>query len=159
MNAKQMTRWGIGPKFTVISLVYAAIIFAIQNIVFSEYRFVIYSTFINTILGILLIATGLFIFLIPAFTIDKYFYEGTLCKKGVYAYLRHPIYASWISFIVPGIVIARGSILGITIPLFMYVIFRALIYREEQYLIDTFGDEYIEYKSKVWAVFPKLWEK
>ena len=159
MNTKQMTRWGVGPKFAIISLAYAAIIFAIQNIVFSEYRFIIYSTFINTILGILLIAIGLTIFLIPAFTIDRYFYEGTLCKKGVYAYLRHPIYASWISFIVPGIVIVRGSMLGITIPLFMYIIFRALIHSEEQYLIDTFGDEYIEYKSKVWAVFPKLWRK
>jgi protein-S-isoprenylcysteine O-methyltransferase Ste14 len=144
-----MTRWGVGPKFTIISLIYAAIVFAVQNIVFSEYRFVIYSIFINVILGTLLIAIGLVIFLIPAFTIDKYFYEGTLCKKGVYAYLRHPIYASWISFIVPGIVIARGSTLGITIPLFMYIIFRVIIHSEE----------YIEYKSKVWAVFPKLWGK
>jgi len=159
MNTKQMTRWGVGPKFTIISLIYAAIVFAIQNIVFSEYRFVIYSILINTILGILLIVIGLIIFLIPAFTIDKYFYEGTLCKKGVYAYLRHPIYASWISFIVPGIVILRGSTLGITIPIFMYIIFRTLIHIEEQYLIDTFGNEYIEYKSKVWAVFPKLWGK
>ena len=159
MNTKQMTRWGVGPTFTIISLIYAAIVFAIQNIVFSEYRFVIHSTFINVIPGILLIAIGLIIFIIPAFTIDKYFYEGTLCKKGVYAYLRHPIYASWISFIVPGIVILRGSTLGITIPLFMYIIFRVMIRGEENYLIDTFGDEYIEYKSKVWAVFPKLWGK
>ena len=154
-----MTRWGVGPKFMIISLTYAAIIFAIQNIVFSEYRFIIYSTFINTILGILLIVIGLIIFLIPAFTIDRYFYEGTLCKKGVYAHLRHPIYASWISFIVPGSVILRGSMLGITIPIFMYIVFRVLIHSEEKYLIDTFGNEYIEYKSKVWAIFPKLWGK
>ena len=154
-----MTRWGVGPKFTIISLIYAAIVFAIQNIIFSEYRFVIYSTSINIILGVLLILIGLFIFLIPAVKIDKYFYEGKLCKKGVYAYLRHPIYASWISFIVPGIVILRGSTLGITIPIFMYLIFRILIPIEEKYLIDLFGDEYIEYKSRIWAVFPKLWGK
>lgn len=159
MNTKQMTRWGVGPKFTVISLIYAAIIFAIQNAVFPEVRFVIYSRLINLTLGILLIVIGVIIFLIPAFTIDKYFYEGKLCKKGVYAYLRHPIYASWISFIVPGIVILRGSTLGITLPLFMYLVFRALIPVEEKYLIDKFGHEYIEYQSKVWAVIPKLWGK
>ena len=131
-----MTRWGVGPKFTVISLIYAAIIFAIQNTVFPEARFVIYSRLINLTLGILLIVIGVIIFLIPVFTIDKYFYEGKLCKKGVYAYLRHPIYASWISFITPGIVILRGSTLGITLPLFMYLVFRALIPVEEKYLID-----------------------
>jgi protein-S-isoprenylcysteine O-methyltransferase Ste14 len=159
MNTKHMTRWGVGPQFAVMSLIYAAIVFTIQDIVFSEVRFVIYSTLINIILGILFIVIGLIIFFIPAFTIDKYFYEGKLYKKGVYAYLRHPIYASWISFVVPGIVILRGSILGITIPIFMYLIFRALIPAEEKYLIDKFGDEYIEYKSRVWAVFPKLWGK
>ncbi len=159
MNTKQMTRWGIGPKFTIISLIYTAIVFAIQNTIFSEFRFVIYSTLINKILGIVLMLIGFIIFLIPAFTIDKYFYEGKLCTKGIYAYLRHPIYASWISFIVPGIVILRGSTLGITIPIFMYIIFRALIPVEEKYLMDKFGDEYLEYQSKVWAVFPKLWGK
>lgn len=159
MNTKQMTRWGVGPKFTVISLIYAAIIFAVQNTVFPEVRFVIYSRLINLTLGILLIVIGVIIFLIPTFTIDKYFYEGKLCKKGVYAYLRHPIYASWISFIVPGIVILRGSTLGITLPLFMYLVFRALIPVEEKYLIDKFGHEYIKYQSKVWAVIPKLWGK
>jgi len=152
-----MTRWGIGPKFTIVSVIYAAIIFTIQNTIFSEVRFIIYSTSINITLGILLILVGLIIFLIPAFTIDKYIYEGRLCKKGVYAYLRHPIYASWITFIVPGVVILRGSILGITIPIFMHIIFRVLIPVEERHLMNKYGDEYVEYKTKVWAVFPKLW--
>ena len=154
-----MTRWGIGPQFTIISLIYATIVFAIQNTFLSEFRFVIYSTLINKILGIVFMLIGFITFLIPAFTIDKYFYEGKLCTKGVYAYLRHPIYAAWISFIVPGFVVLIGSILGITIPIFMYIIFHALIPVEEKYLIDKFGDEYREYQSKVWAVFPKLWEK
>ena len=154
---KQMTRWGIGPQFTIISLTYVAIIFVIQNTLFPEFRFVIYSTLINKIIGIVLILIGFIIFLIPAFTIDKYFYEGKLCTKGVYAYLRHPIYAGWISFIVPGFVIFRGSFWGITLPIFMYIIFRVLIPVEEEYLIDKFGNEYHEYRSKVWAVFPKLW--
>ena len=56
----------------------------------------------------------------------------------------------------PGFVILTGSALGITILIFMYIIFRALIPIEKNYLIDKFGDEYINYKSKVWSVFPKL---
>lgn len=151
-----MTRWGVGPRFTVLSLLYAVLVFAVQNTVFSEIRFVIYLKLINMILGILLTVTGFFVFVISAFTVDKYYFKGKLCKKGVYAYLRHPIYGSWISFIMPGIVILRGSALGVTIPIFMYLVYRSLIPIEEKYLIDKFGDEYLDYKSKVWAVFPRL---
>ena len=154
-----MTRWGVGPQFTVVSLIFAAIVFAVQNLLFRDVRFVFFAKSINMIVGFLLVLVGLIIFFIPAFTIDKYFSEGRLCKKGIYAYLRHPIYASWITFIVPGIVILRGSVLGLAVPVFMYIIFRVLIPREEKYLMNKFGDEYAEYQSKVWAVIPKLWGK
>jgi protein-S-isoprenylcysteine O-methyltransferase Ste14 len=110
MNTEQMTRWGVSPKFTIISLMYAAIVFAIQSMLFSEIRFVIYSKLINIAFGIFLIVIGLIVFIFSAFKIDKYVYEGKLCKKGVYAYLRHPIYGSWISFIVPGFVILTGQL-------------------------------------------------
>jgi hypothetical protein len=58
MKTKQMTRWGVGPKFTIISIIYGSIAFFIQELIFSETRFIIYSTKINTMLGILLIVTG-----------------------------------------------------------------------------------------------------
>ena len=108
MKTKQMTRWGVGPKFAVISIIYSAIVFIVQNKIFPEFRSVIYSSIINFIIGIVLIIIGLIILIIPSLTIDKYFFAGKLCKKGVYAYLRHPIYASWISFIIPGIAVGRS---------------------------------------------------
>jgi protein-S-isoprenylcysteine O-methyltransferase Ste14 len=157
IKSKQMTRWGVGPEFTIISLIYAAIIFAIQNTLLNELRFTVFTRLINHLLAIILIGIGLIVFFMSAWTIDKYYFKSRLCKRGVYAYLRHPIYGSWISFIVPGVIVLRGSILGITIPLFMYFVFRILIPIEENYLLDKFGDEYIEYKSNVWSVFPKIW--
>jgi protein-S-isoprenylcysteine O-methyltransferase Ste14 len=100
---------------------------------------------------------GIPIFLIPELTIVKYFQKGELCKEGVYSFMRHPIYGAWIVFIVPGIVLIFGSILGITIPIFMYCIFRIFTVDEERYLKRKFGKEYLEYKKKVGALFPKLW--
>lgn len=96
--------------------------------------FVIMSKYVNIIFGVSLIIIGSPILLIPAFTIDKYFNEGKLCTKGIYSFIRHPIYASWIVFIVPGIILIFGLILGISIPIFMYIIFKILIIEEEQYL-------------------------
>jgi protein-S-isoprenylcysteine O-methyltransferase Ste14 len=153
-----MTRWRIGPKFTCISVVYAASILLVNHIYFPLLRFTLLSSTVNVIVGISLIAIGIPIFLIPAFTIDKYFYEGKLCTTGVYGVLRHPIYGAWITFIVPGIVIIRGSMLGLSIPMVMYIVFRMLIVKEEHYLEQKFGEEYVVYKRNVWAVFPKFWK-
>lgn len=125
-----MTRWGIGPT--------------------------LFSPIVNFIAGILLIAIGVPVFLIPAFTIDDYFYKKKLCTTGVYAFVRHPIYAAWITWIVPGIVLIRGAVLGLSIPIVMYLIFRILIRQEEQYLEEKFGEEYREYRRKVGDVFPQF---
>jgi protein-S-isoprenylcysteine O-methyltransferase Ste14 len=89
-------------------------------------------------------------------TIHKYFNEGKLATRGVYAYFRHPIYGSWIVFIVPGVVLMLNSLLGLTVPFFMYVVFSALIKEEEEYLEEKFGDEYFEYKRKVGSIFPRF---
>jgi len=153
----KMTRWGVGPRFAAASLAYSAVAAGAQHLLFPGVRFVIFAKSANMALGTALAAAGLFIFLVPALTIDRYYNQGLLCRKGIYARMRHPIYGAWISFIVPGIVVMAGSVMGITIPVFMYVVFRALIPEEERYLAGKFGDEYAEYQASVWAVFPKLW--
>ncbi|MEW6481560.1 MAG: hypothetical protein AB1397_00890 [bacterium] len=100
-----MTRWGIGPKFTMISVTYGIIILIVHLIYLPSLTFEIISKAVNIILGITLIIIGIPIFLIPALTIGKYFYEGRLCTTGIYSFIRHPIYASWIVFFAPGIVL------------------------------------------------------
>jgi protein-S-isoprenylcysteine O-methyltransferase Ste14 len=157
--SSEMTRWGVGPKFTLISIIYAIVIFLLHLVWFPSLTFVILGREVNLVIGMILIIVGLLIFLIPVFTIDKYFFEGKLCTIGIYSFIRHPIYGAWIVFIVPGIVIISGSLLGISIPIFMYAIFKILIPKEEAYLEKKFGEEYLEYKKKVNALFPTIWRK
>jgi len=40
----------------------------------------------------------------------------------------------------------------------MYITFRMLIKKEENYLEQEFGQQYLEYKKRVNAVFPKPWK-
>ena len=152
---KQMTEWGIGPKFTIISLSYAVVVVLIYYIFFPTLTIPI-PRVLSIGLGILLVLIGLPIFFLPGLAVHKYFNEGKLATNGVYAYFRHPIYGSWIVFIVPGIILIFNSLLGLTVPIFMYVIFRILIREEEVYLEEKFGEEYFEYKRKVGSIFPKL---
>lgn len=154
---KRMTRWGIGPKFAAISMLYIATAVAAHIAIIPGARFVIYDRLVNVILGLSLAVIGLPFYLVPAFTIDRYFNQGRLCTSGVYSLMRHPIYGAWISFIVPGIAIMTGSLVGLTVPLFMYLVFRRLIATEERYLEEKFGEVYQEYRHRVWAIFPRLW--
>lgn len=148
---KKMTRWGVGPKFAIITLLYAAVIYVLQIQFFSTWTFTGLE-----IVGIVLIGVGTILFVYPAVTIDKYFNEGKLRTKGLYAIVRHPIYASWIIIIIPGIVLCWGSYIAITIPFVAYYVFSKVIHVEEEYLAKKFGKEYQEYKARVHAVLPRF---
>ena len=158
---KQMTARGVGPMFTLLSVIYAAVIFVIHFIWLPHLSLPL-PRFITLALGILLVAIGLPVFILPGMKIDRYFNQGKLATEGVYAFFRHPIYGSWIVFILPGVAFIIDSLLALTIPLFVYGVFRVLISEEEKYLEQKFGDEYFEYKRRVGSIFPKfksLWRK
>lgn len=151
-----MTLIGIGLRFTIISSIYAAVILTLHFPWMSHLSVPIPRVF-TLIFGILLVIIGIPIYFISVLTIHRYFNEGKLATKGIYAYFRHPIYGSWIVFIVPGIVLIMNSLIGLTIPVFMYVVFKILIVEEDKYLGDRFGEEFFKYKKRVGEIFPKLW--
>jgi protein-S-isoprenylcysteine O-methyltransferase Ste14 len=100
---KQMTRWEVGPKFTVVSFVIAILIFTIHHVWLAYFKIPL-PRILTLILGIVLVIIGIPVFLVPGLTIGRSFKQGELATKGVYSYIRHPIYGSWIVFIIPGIV-------------------------------------------------------
>jgi len=151
-----MSLWGIGLKFVLISIVLTVVLIAMNYVLLSELIFCIGNRLINTLIGAFLILIGVFAFLIPAQRVTKYFKENKLCTTGIYAYLRHPIYAAWILAIVPGIVIISGAVLGLLVPFIMYILFKTMIGEEEHYLKTTFGQDYLDYQKRVGSIFPKL---
>jgi protein-S-isoprenylcysteine O-methyltransferase Ste14 len=154
--SRKMTRWGIGPRFTYISILYGGIILFLHYYFFSTFTFTIIAQWVNLVVGVILISIGTLIFFISAHMVHTHINEGTLCTTGVYAYFRHPLYAAWIAFIVPGIVFLTRSIIAISWPIFMYIAFRMFIAEEDDYLKEKFGDAYLNYENTVNAVFPKL---
>ncbi len=154
-----MTRWGEGPLFALLSVAYGSIILFVHYHYCSGFTFTLFSRWVNIILGAVLILIGFPLFIMSGVTVHRYFNEGKLCTTGVYSYVRHPLYASWIIFIIPGAVLIIGSVIVITLPIFMYIVFRILIGREEAYLRNKFGDEYLRYEKEVNSVLPKIWRK
>jgi protein-S-isoprenylcysteine O-methyltransferase Ste14 len=154
---KIMSFLGIGPKLVLFTLLYSLLLKT--GIGYFHFDFTLKLVPYNflVIIGTLLILIGV-LFLIPSFiAISKLSKVNSLYTKGIYSVCRHPLYSSWIIFIVPGIILLLNSLILLTIPLVMYFIFRLLIKDEEISLLNKYGEQYREYKNQVGLLFPMIW--
>jgi protein-S-isoprenylcysteine O-methyltransferase Ste14 len=73
-----------------------------------------------------------------------------LVKRGVYKYIRHPMYCG-INVTLGGLVIASGSYLGLIVYLVLAIPLNIIRSRwEERALLEEFGNSYIAYKKNTW---------
>lgn len=149
--------WGIGIKFAGLSLGFSAVVIFIHFFTYPLFhiKFLTYRVFL--IPGIFLIFVGISLYIVSAFSVHKAYAEDILRTKGVYSICRHPLYSSFIFFIVPGICLLFKSWIAFSVPFVMYVFLKLLIEEEEHYLSGRFGSEYEKYKRKVSLAFPKIW--
>jgi protein-S-isoprenylcysteine O-methyltransferase Ste14 len=83
--------------------------------------------------------------------------EGhSLITTGIYKYLRHPMYAAHLVWAFGQILILHNWIAGYSFIVTMLPFYFYRSRREEEMLIEEFGDEYREYKQKTGALFPKF---
>ena len=64
------------------------------------------------------------------------------------------MYTAFISFIVPGLSLLLNLWVILLSSFTMTVVFKLMIYKEEQYLENVFGDEYKAYKNRVKQLIP-----
>jgi protein-S-isoprenylcysteine O-methyltransferase Ste14 len=113
------------------------------------------------IIGALIIAFGI---LVRSITIGLEYiirggYKGKIHAKklvtgGIYSVCRNPMYLGNISLIL-GFGFFANSLLFLLLffPLFVFI-YHCIIKAEEKFLTGKFGDEYVEYKTKVNALLP-----
>jgi protein-S-isoprenylcysteine O-methyltransferase Ste14 len=85
--------------------------------------------------------------------------EHKLVTQGIYAYLRHPIYASvWLWCLAQALLVHNwiGGLAGLVLFLPVYL---TRLPVEERMMLDAFGDEYRSYMRRTGAIFPKLRRK
>jgi protein-S-isoprenylcysteine O-methyltransferase Ste14 len=149
-----MTVWGVGPRFTVLSVGYGALCLVVSFLFYDVFLIDFVPAWVLLLLGALLIVAGVPFFFVSAVAAHRAYREGRLLTRGVYGLCRHPIYAAWVVFLVPGMVLIARTWLGLSLPVFMYVLLRILVREEEAYLEDRFGEEYRLYRASVPAVLP-----
>jgi protein-S-isoprenylcysteine O-methyltransferase Ste14 len=149
-----MTAWGVGPKIAFISLSYYAVVVFLHILLPGQFVTTRGYSIMFLIPGICLILFGIYLWASGARIIDKAFDRGVLLTRGVYAFVRHPMYSGFIVFIAPGIAICLRSWLLLTPPMLAYLVFRTLIKEEDAYLEGKFGQVFLDYRSRVNAIIP-----
>jgi hydroxyacylglutathione hydrolase len=154
---REMTIWGVGLTFTLISILCVALALAAHCVWHSLFaiRGIPLAVFISA--GLALISIGVPIWIAASKEVDGAFAAGTLATQGVYALCRHPIYGSAAFFVVPGILLFFRSWALLAVPVAMVGLALLLVRREEAHLREKFGREYPEYATHVNALFPKIW--
>ena len=155
--AEKMTIWGIGPTFALLSVLYFILVYGIHFLTYPLFAIEIVPHVLLVAAGIVLLTSGIPVWIMAARQIVRGFSEDTLVTEGVYAICRHPLYGNGIFLTFPGILLFFRSWILLTVPVFMYFAFRALISREEKYLEERFGESYAEYARSVNCAFPRVW--
>jgi protein-S-isoprenylcysteine O-methyltransferase Ste14 len=79
----------------------------------------------------------------------------SLVTDGIYAWIRHPIYASFWLIVIAQPLLVQHWIYGLSgVPAFGLLFFHRLR-REEGMMINAFGDQYRDYMRQVGAVIPR----
>ena len=82
--------------------------------------------------------------------------KQALIIDGIFKYIRHPMYSAHVLWGIAQILLLPNLIAG---PLALVLIFATIalrIPREEQALLDEFGDTYREYMQRTGRIFPKM---
>jgi protein-S-isoprenylcysteine O-methyltransferase Ste14 len=150
----KMTRWGIGPKWALASILCSAPLLLAATLRPNAFAIGLVPEGVLRITGFLLLGVGVPFCVAALVTLHRGFVRGELFTRGVYGLCRHPIYASWIVFLVPGILLLAGSWTFLLVPAAMYGLLRFFVRDEEAFLEATFQDSYRAYRRRVPAVLP-----
>ena len=121
------------------------------------------SFWFSPLLGIFLFFFGLFLIFGGIANLIS-FGEGSpnpsfptkkLVKKGLYRFMRHPIYFGWLTIILAASI--YFSSISILVFLFIIMIFVYFYAKKEEKIMERrFGRDYLNYKRKVRGWIPKI---
>ncbi len=140
----------------VISGIYAAMAIWLTRKYEPAITLTVLPESVCNIAGGILIAAGILFYTIAAIQLHFAYCHGELTTSGLYNVVRHPIYATFILLIAPGIAIISRSLALFALPIVMYLIFTVLVRTEENAIEARFGQDYRDYAKRVPLLFPRL---
>lgn len=154
MATNRLSRWGVGPRILLTAGGYACLM-GIATHLWPDVcliRAVPYRVFLAV--GAVFLAVGIPMLIVAGRAAMRAYNQDTLATTGIFGLTRNPIYAAWIVFIIPGLVMFSRSWPLLLTPVVAYVAFKIWIRKENDYLEQRFGDAYREYRERVNELVP-----
>ena len=92
------------------------------------------------------------LFGVPEFRTDR---EQRLVTTGIRGRLRHPVYAGHLCILL-GNCVSSGLVANYVLLAWFLLTLPVMLHFEERELVARFGEPYLEYKSRVPAIIPRL---
>ena len=80
-----------------------------------------------------------------------------LSTRGAFKYVRHPLYAAFLSIFNFGLAVYLNSYVFIIWAILLHPVWHYIIRYEEKLMVDSFGQPYNEYQRRTGRFFPRLW--
>jgi protein-S-isoprenylcysteine O-methyltransferase Ste14 len=151
---RELSRFGVGPSILLTAAGYA-VVAGVATRTWPEVCLV--STipyWVFLAVGIALAATGVPMLVLAVRMGMAAYNSDKLATTGLFGIVRNPMYAAWIVFIIPGLVLLSRSWPLFLTPPVAYIAFKVLIRRENAYLEKRFGDAYRKYRAETNELLP-----
>ncbi len=146
--------FGIGPLGALISLVLLAVAAWIDR--FAGFGAISGHVLALRLAGGLLVLLGLGLHSWSFLTLRDWWRNDRLCTRGPFRYVRHPMYAAWISLIVPGVVLILNRWAFVFGMVALHPVWHVLVRREEGAMARIFGETYRSYAAQTGRFLPRL---
>ena len=149
MRKRKMPRKIIPPAYLLTSLLLMFVLdryFPVKNIVTSTFN---YSGIFIGLCGITLTANGALSFKRAGTAIKPFETSTILVTDKLYRFTRNPMYLGMVLILI-GMAIYLGSLTPyLVVPVFFLIMQECFIKHEEPFLENIFGEEYLDYKTRV----------
>ena len=149
------SRWGVGLPIALVTLAWTGGAYVVHLAWYPAFAMEGVWRYVLAGVGGALVVAGLPLYVWSLRVFRRAWRQGELATAGPYARCRHPIYATWIFLITPGVCLLTGSWLVLTAPVAMYVAARLFVGLEERAMEARFGEAWREYRARTGRFLPR----
>jgi protein-S-isoprenylcysteine O-methyltransferase Ste14 len=147
--------FGIGPVGALISLVLLIVAIWVDRIL--GHPVILAYPVSMKVVGVIFIVIGLGLHFWSMWTLRNWWAGDELCMIGPFRWFRHPMYAAWITFVLPAVAVYLNSCIILFFVILLHPIWHRLVIKEENMMRRKFNGTYQLYAERTGRFFPRIW--